>query len=134
MSLISAPDQQRLRTELAKKLDGPVRVELERHDRVAACTPCEQSEELLQEIAAQSSAISLHTSLTNSEHAPAIRLVGRAKGQVRFLGLPAGYELPSLVEALVDVPRGQTGVSETARQKLSALSHRVHIRVFTTPT
>ena len=121
MSLISAPDQQRLRTELAKKLDGPVRVELERHDRAAACTPCEQSEELLREITAQSTTITLHTRPTTSELAPTIRLLGKARGQVRFLGVPAGYELKSLVEALVDVSRGRTELSETARGRLNAL-------------
>ena len=134
MSLISLADQERLRTELAKKLEGPVRVELERHGRDANCTPCEQSEQLLREITAQSSTITLHTRLTTSELAPTIRLVGKARGQVRFLGVPAGHELPSLIEALVDVSRGRTDLSESARSQLNALPHRVHLRVFTTPT
>ena len=134
VTLISLADQKRLRTELSKKLESPVRVELERHPRDKNCTPCEQSERLLQEITAQSSTITLHTRLTTSELAPTIRLVGKAQGQVRFLGVPAGYELPSLIDAIVDVSRGQTELSERARSQLRALSHRVHVRVFTTPT
>ena len=89
---------------------------------------------LLREITAQSTKITLHTGPTASELAPTIRLLGKARGQVRFLGVPAGYELKSLVETLVDVSRGRTELSETARSRLSALSHRVHVRVFTTPT
>ena len=134
MPLISLADQERLRAELAKKLESPVRIELERHAWDENCTPCEQSEELLREITAQSTKITLHTGPTASELAPTIRLLGKARGQVRFLGVPAGYELKSLVEALVDVSRGRTELSETARSRLSALSHRVHVRVFTTPT
>ena len=134
MPLISLADQERLRTELANKLESPVRVELDRHARERNCTPCEQSEELLREITAQSTTINLRTRLTTSGLAPTIRLVGKARGQVRFLGVPAGYELPSLIEALVDVSRGQTALSATARSQLKALSHRVHVRVFTTET
>ncbi len=134
MPLISLPDQERLRAELAKKLESPVRIELERHAWGQNCKPCEQSEELLREITAQSTKITLHTGPTTSELAPTIRLLGKARGQVRFLGVPAGYELPSLVEALVDVSRGRTELSETARSQLSALSRRVQVRVFTTKT
>jgi len=134
MPLISLADQEKLRTELANKLASPVSVELERHARDKNCKPCEQSEELLREITALSTTLTLHTRLTTSELAPAIRLVGKARGQVRFLGVPAGYELPSLIEALVDVSRGQTELSETARGQLNALSHHVQVRVFTTPT
>ncbi len=65
---------------------------------------------------------------------PAILLEGKNAGRVRFFGLPAGYEFATLVEDLVDVGRGQTGLADESRQQLRSIRSPVSIRVLVTPT
>jgi hypothetical protein len=49
-------------------------------------------------------------------------------------GLPSGYEFGTLVDAILDVSRGESGLAEETKQALAALSRPVHIQVFSTPT
>jgi glutaredoxin-like protein len=64
---------------------------------------------------------------------PAVVLTGAAKGRVRFLGLPSGYEFAALIEGLVDVSRGATDLPAQAREEIASLDRVVHIQVFGTP-
>jgi alkyl hydroperoxide reductase subunit AhpF len=69
------------------------------------------------------------------ERIPAIAVLGaEADPGVRFYGLPNGYEFGSLVEAILDVSRGTSGLSEETRAALGALETDVRLRVFSTPT
>jgi glutaredoxin-like protein len=66
---------------------------------------------------------------------PAVAVLGADKDYgVRFYGVPAGYEFGTLVDAIVDVGSGESGLSEATRQALAALTRPVHIQVFSTPT
>ena len=66
---------------------------------------------------------------------PAIAIMGAAKDYgIRFYGLPSGYEFGSLVEAILDVSRGDSGLSEETRAALKDLARPVHLQVFSTPT
>jgi alkyl hydroperoxide reductase subunit AhpF len=66
---------------------------------------------------------------------PAVAILGGDKDYgVRFYGIPAGYEFGTLVDAIVDVGSGQSGLSEPTREALAALGQPVHIQVFSTPT
>ena len=53
---------------------------------------------------------------------------------VRFLGLPGGYEFSTLLADIVDVSKGRTGLSDAARAAVRAIASPVHIQVFVTPT
>jgi alkyl hydroperoxide reductase subunit AhpF len=53
---------------------------------------------------------------------------------VRFYGAPAGYEFGSLIEAILDVSRGDSGLSDETRGALASLERDVRVRVFSTPT
>lgn len=53
---------------------------------------------------------------------------------VRFLGLPAGYEFSTLLADIVDVSRGRTDLSDDAIAAVRAIDQPVHIQVFVTPT
>jgi alkyl hydroperoxide reductase subunit AhpF len=53
---------------------------------------------------------------------------------VRFLGLPGGYEFSTLLADLIDVSKGQSGLSEAGRAAVEAIDQPVHIQVFVTPT
>jgi alkyl hydroperoxide reductase subunit AhpF len=69
------------------------------------------------------------------ERIPAIAILGEDKDYgIRFYGLPTGYEFGSLVEAILDVSAGASGLEPGTREALAALENDVRIRVFSTPT
>jgi alkyl hydroperoxide reductase subunit AhpF len=69
------------------------------------------------------------------ERIPAIAVLGEDRDYgVRLYGLPTGYEFGSLVEAILDVSRGASGLAEETRARLAALDRDVTLRVFSTPT
>lgn len=53
---------------------------------------------------------------------------------IRFYGLPAGYEFTTLLDAIVDVSRGDSGLPEESKAKLRAITQPLHLEVFVTPT
>ena len=66
---------------------------------------------------------------------PAIAILGAEKDYgIRMYGLPSGYEFGTLVDAILDVSRGDSGLAEETRQGLAALTAPVHVQVFSTPT
>lgn len=66
---------------------------------------------------------------------PAIAILGTEKDYgIRFYGLPSGYEFGTLVDAVLDVSMGESGLSEETRSALGAVGRPVHIQVFSTPT
>jgi alkyl hydroperoxide reductase subunit AhpF len=66
---------------------------------------------------------------------PAIAVIGATKDYgIRFYGIPTGYEFGTLVDAIVDVGSGSSGLSDETRDALSKLERPVHIQVFSTPT
>jgi glutaredoxin-like protein len=70
----------------------------------------------------------------DANHLPALLLSGAAKGHVRFLGMPTGLELGTLLSALLDVASGESGLSPATKEALQDLRDDVFIRVFVTPT
>jgi alkyl hydroperoxide reductase subunit AhpF len=66
---------------------------------------------------------------------PAIAILGAEKDYgIRMYGLPSGYEFGSLVEAILDVSSGDSGLGAETRAALAALDKPVHLQVFSTPT
>ena len=66
---------------------------------------------------------------------PAVAVMGAEKDYgIRFYGLPTGYEFGTLVDAILDVSSGDSGLSPETRQALQTLTKPVHIQVFSTPT
>lgn len=66
---------------------------------------------------------------------PAIAVMGADKDYgIRMYGLPSGYEFGTLVEAILDVSRGDSGLSDETRTALKEVTRPVHVQVFSTPT
>jgi len=53
---------------------------------------------------------------------------------LRFYGLPAGYEFAVLLDAILAVSKGDSGLQPESREKLAQLTRPLHLQVFTTPT
>ncbi len=53
---------------------------------------------------------------------------------VRFFGLPMQYDFGVLIDGIVDVSKGESGLDPATLEALLALPKPVHLQVFTTPT
>jgi alkyl hydroperoxide reductase subunit AhpF len=53
---------------------------------------------------------------------------------LRFFGLPAGFEFAALLDAILAVSAGDSGLLPESREKLAQLTRPLHLQVFTTPT
>ena len=69
------------------------------------------------------------------ERYPAVGVLpeGRDAG-VRYYGLPYGYELGSLIGAVLEAGRAESSLSPETLERLAALDRDVAIDVFVTPT
>lgn len=53
---------------------------------------------------------------------------------IRFFGIPSGYEFTSLLDSILTISLGETGISDEAKEYLKKLEKDVHLQVFVTPT
>jgi alkyl hydroperoxide reductase subunit AhpF len=66
---------------------------------------------------------------------PAIAVLGAEKDYgIRLYGMPSGYEFGSLIDAVLDVSSGDSGLLPETREALQAVARPVHVQVFSTPT
>jgi glutaredoxin-like protein len=148
--LIPESEAEKLRAHLEKQLASPVTIDLftRPESRIIVpgreCEACEDTHALMREIAALSDKITLNIydfyadpqkpQAFGVDRIPAIVLRGAARGKVRYLGIPAGYEFASFLEDLGDVSGGKTDLSEETKTALKSLDQDIHIQVFVTPT
>jgi alkyl hydroperoxide reductase subunit AhpF len=149
MPLLSEPDQQRLREVLEEELVDAVKVTLYTKKESALvvpgreCETCKDTGEILREVTSLSHKLQLevHDFYEEQEQAadsgihriPAFLLEGKARGRVRFFGVPAGHAFPAFINDVVEVSKGSTSLSDGSREALGTLKKDVHIQVFTTP-
>jgi glutaredoxin-like protein len=108
------------------------------------CLFCRETKQLLEEVSSLSEKIELQVfdfSADKDKAAefgidkiPALVIMGERDHGIRFYGIPSGYEYTSLVEAIMDVSRGQTSLSDKTKETLRALDKDIHLQVFVTPT
>ncbi len=66
---------------------------------------------------------------------PAIIVDNGETTNIRYFGIPAGYEFSALLEDILDVSRGKTQfLSPNAQEYIKSIDEPVHIMVFVTPT
>jgi glutaredoxin-like protein len=53
---------------------------------------------------------------------------------IRFFGLPVGYEFSTLIDAILAVSKGDSGLREESKEKLQKITEPLHLQVFVTPT
>lgn len=64
------------------------------------------------------------------EHWPCLVLVRGDFTRIRYYGIPAGYELPSLIDAIVELSSARTPLSPKAKSALATVRRRANIKVF----
>jgi alkyl hydroperoxide reductase subunit AhpF len=58
---------------------------------------------------------------------------GQTRGKLRYYGLPAGYEMSTLIATLMDIGSNESMVPAEVATELGQLDNDVHIKVFVTP-
>ncbi|MCA9837304.1 MAG: thioredoxin family protein [Trueperaceae bacterium] len=63
-----------------------------------------------------------------------LREGGSSRTNIRFIGLPSGYEFQTLIQTLLMLGTGEALTSETSKDKLAELGETVTLQSFVTPT
>jgi len=122
----------------------PSRLVVPDHLKGQECLFCKETRELLDEVSRLSDKIDLvvYDFLADKEKAaeygidkiPAIIIQRKEDYGIRFFGIPSGYEYTSLIEAVIDVSKGKTSLSQKTKEALKDIDKDIHIQVFVTPT
>jgi glutaredoxin-like protein len=147
MPLISPQDAEHLQNEFESQLDAPVKLVL--FTQTIECQFCAETRQIVEEISALSDKITAEifnfvtdkatADLYEIDKIPAIAIVrvesdtDRDYG-VRFYGIPSGYEFTSIIEGIIDVSKGESGLQPKTKEALATLAEPVHFQVFVTPT
>jgi glutaredoxin-like protein len=145
MALLSEHDREHLRHEF-RELPRPVKLVMFTQD--FECEYCRETRQLVEELAELSERIEAEIYDFRADEArvktydidkiPAIAILADGEQPVdygiRYYGIPSGYEFASLVEDILMVARGESGLSDATKEALAQLREPVHIQVFVTPT
>ncbi len=104
----------------------------------------EYTRQILKELAALSDRVTLEEHSATSEpelvrqyaaaRTPMTAIIGAQDYGVRYYGMPGGYEFVTLLELVLDVSKGRTGLSAATLDSLGSLAGDVHLQIFVTPT
>jgi glutaredoxin-like protein len=142
LSLIPDDKKDLLRNELNERMVDPVKIIM--FTQEVECRFCSDTRQLVQEFATLNEKITVEvydfmangdkTKEYGIDKIPALAVVGKKDYGVRIFGIPYGYELQTLIEAVVNVSKGKTDLSEKTKSILSEVKTPVHIQVFVTLT
>jgi glutaredoxin-like protein len=142
MSLIPDDKKELLTNEFKEKLENPVRILI--FTQEIECRFCSETRQLAQELAVLSDKITaeVYDFVADADKAkeysidkiPALAIIGKKDYGVRIYGIPYGYELQTLIEAVINVSRGKTDLTDKTKKILSEVTAPVHIQVFVSLT
>lgn len=133
--------------EAFTQLDQPVEVVF--FGQQDGCEFCDQTLQLVEEVAALSDLITLSrydadrdiemAKTFNVDKTPGLVIAGRENGSlvdygVRFAGVPSGHEFSSLIQDILLVSGRDSKLSQSLRDMLVDLKEPVSLQVFVTPT
>ena len=123
-------------------LSSPVRLVF--FTQTFGCDPCLPARQAADRIASLSEFVTVeeHNLVLDHEQvaeygvewAPALAVIGANDAGMRYYGIPAGYEIESLVDAIEIAAGGGPALSGDSLDALDSLQRDVHLRVFVTPT
>lgn len=145
MAMLKKDIQAQVQKEFAR-LDAPVKLVV--FTQSFECQYCTETRELIEEVAelAPQLSVEIYDLVTDKALAeeygidkiPAVALVRGGEVErdygIRFYGIPSGYEFSTLIQDIVMVSSGDSGLSEQTKAQLAKLEEPVHLQVFVTPT
>jgi glutaredoxin-like protein len=147
MPLISQKDAEYLRSEFENSLENPVKLVM--FTQTIECQFCAETRQIVEEIASLSDKVTaeIYNLVTDKATAdlygvdkiPAIAVLRVEEGGdkdygLRFFGIPSGYEFTSVIEDILDVSKGDSGLQPKSKEAIAAITEPAHLQVFVTPT
>ena len=142
MSLIPDDKKELLKADFKEKLVDPIKIVM--FTQEVECQYCSQTRTLVQELAPLNEKINVQILDFVKDEAlakeygidkiPAIAIIGKKDYGVRIYGIPYGYELQTLIEAIITVSKGTTDLSDNTKSILKEVRSPVHIKVFVSLT
>ena len=142
MSLVPDEKKEQIKKELEEKMDSPVRIVM--FTQEVECRFCSDTRQLIQEFAVLNKKIEVEIYDFVAEvnkakkygvtKIPALAVIGKRDYGVRIYGIPYGYELQTLKEAVINVSKGKTDLMKKTKAILADVKVPVHIQVFVTLT
>ncbi len=142
MSLLGDKEREFLGKEFAAKLTNDVRLVV--FTQETPCVFCRETVQVCQELAELTPKIkievydfvkdAMRAREFRVDKIPAIAIIGAKDYGVRFYGIPSGYEFTSLIGTILDVSKGDSGLSQKNRDLIKNIDRQIHIQVFVTPT
>jgi glutaredoxin-like protein len=142
MSLIPDDKKELLTNEFKAKLENPVKILM--FTQEIECRFCSDTRQLAQELAVLSDKIKfeVYDFVADANKAkeygidkiPALAIIGKKDYGVRIYGIPYGYELQTLIDAVINVSKGKTDLTDKTKKILAEVTAPVHIQVFVSLT
>lgn len=150
MAIIPEGDKQTLRELFARELESEVSLLLFVRPDSTLVLPdeqqstCSQARELADELVNLTDKLKLEVHDASADPGlareyridklPALVLVGPRGANIRFFGVPSGYEFAAMLGDVLNLSKHRIDLSEQARQELEGLAQEVHLQVFVSPT
>lgn len=150
MPLISDKDKELIRQRLEKELTQEVTVSFFTQGQSKLIVPgqecplCEQTRQLLEEVAPLSPKIRLavydfqadkeRVAEFGVDKIPATIIHTDQGYGVKYYGMPAGYEFATFLDGLLLVARGSSPLAAETKEELKKVDKDIHLQVFVTPT
>lgn len=145
MALLKEEDQKFLTKEF-EALPAPVTLIV--FTQETECQYCRETRMIAEEIAGLSDKLSLQVydfvkdkeivEQYNIDKIPAMVIMRGGDNPkdygIRYYGIPSGYEFSSVIEDIMMISSGDSGLSESTRAELARLQTPLHLQVFVTPT
>lgn len=142
VSLLPDDKKELLKKDFQEKLVDPVKLVM--FTQEMECRYCSDTRKLAEDIASLNEKISaeIYDFVKDPEKAkeygieriPALAVIGKKDYGVRIYGIPYGYELQTLIEAILTVSKGTTDLSEKTKTVLKDVMVPVNIKVFVSLT
>lgn len=145
MALLQEADRKVLEEKFTE-LQAPVKMVV--FTQEMECQYCKETRQLAEEVAALSDKITLEVydfvadqeiaEEYNVDKIPATIIMSGGDEPkdygIRFFGIPSGYEFSSIIEDIMMVGEGESGLGDEMKAWAAALESPVHLQVFVTPT
>lgn len=142
MSFIPDDKKDFLKNDFKEKMENPVKILM--FTQEVECSFCSDTRQLVQELATLNDKITVevYDFVADAQKAkkygidkiPALAIIGERDYGIRIYGIPYGYELQTLIEAVISVSRGKTNLSNKTKTILEEVKAPVHIQVFVSLT
>ena len=131
--------------DLAARLAAlPAPVRLVFFTQTFGCDTCRPARQAVDQIASLSDQITVeeHNFVLDTdevtthriERVPAVAVVGDRDLGLRFYGVPGGYEMASIVDAVLLAATGDVGLSPESLAAIAVVDRPIDLKVFVTPT